>query len=311
MLKPIFIADETLDRIESTIAEDQGDSFRRYLREYIPLAEDVYRTGEDPFRSHLGASQLGRECAREVWYSWRWTTKPNFPGRIVRLFNRGHLEEPRFLAMLSAIGCEVWFADEKGEQFRIGGYRGHFGGGVDAVIRGIPELPGESILGEFKTHGEKSFEKLRNEGVRSSKFEHYVQMQKYMGKLGLAHGLYMAVNKNTDELYAEIIEYDSDVFNRMELRVVMLIDAKEPPGRISETPGWYKCKFCDHHSVCHSNAPPERNCRTCHYSMVGDGGSWWCGNAEAPRHQAGQPLSKAEQMAGCPLYELNRFFNMK
>lgn len=311
------IATQTLATIAAALERDQGASFRQHLRHLIPLAEDAYRGEEDPFRSHLGASIIGRECARELWYSFHWTTAPSFEGRILRLFNRGHLEEPRMVALLQMIGCTVWQFDEKGNQFRVAGYKGHFGGGMDGVILGIPELPDEPVLGEFKTHNDKSFQKLKGDGVRESKFEHYVQMQTYMGKNGFRWGLYMAVNKNDDELYAELIPFDQVTYDRFQERSVMIIDAVEPPTRINNSPGWYKCKFCDFSPVCHGAAQPDKNCRTCRWSTPVDGGKWICENpivlakAEAQGWEDPIELDKDAQLKGCEDYEQHPLIKAK
>ena len=62
---------------------------------------------EDGRRHHLGGSLIGRECLRELWYSFRWATNTRHSGRILRLFNRGHHEEPRLIEWLQQIGVEV------------------------------------------------------------------------------------------------------------------------------------------------------------------------------------------------------------
>jgi hypothetical protein len=299
----------TMQAISDAIEMDRGATFRRHLRTLIPLAEDVFREEEDSFRSHLGASIIGRECPREIWYSFRWAIKPVFGARIIRLFNRGHLEEPRMVALLLTIGCKVWQYDENGKQFRIGGYKGHFGGGMDAVVLGVPDLPGEPMLGEFKTHNDKSFQKLKEQGVRASKFEHFVQMQTYMGKNSFRWGLYLATNKNDDDLHGELVEFDQQIYTRFQEQAAAIIDAKEPPPRINNSPGWYKCKFCTFREVCHEAAPPEKNCRTCKWAAPVEGAQWICQNpinivdAEIQGWEEPITLTKESQLAACGYYE--------
>lgn len=62
---------------------------------------------EQDFREHLGASVIGDECHRKLWYQFRWVIKSDFDARMLRLFNRGHLEEERFIDYLRGIGCVV------------------------------------------------------------------------------------------------------------------------------------------------------------------------------------------------------------
>lgn len=304
----IYLASETLKLIDETIAGDQGASFRGWLGKVIPFMDDAYRTDDFPFRSHMGASLIGNECARAIWYGFRWATRPHFDGRLLRLFNRGHLEEARFIAMLLMIGVQVYQQDENGKQFRISDAGGHFGGSGDGVAIGIPDLPeGTAALLEFKTSSTKYFAKLKKDGVRAAKFEHYVQMQTYMRKMGLPAALYMCVNKDNDELYGEIVMFDAKVADEFINRGVRLVFMDEAPTRISESPGWFECKWCDHRSVCHMDKAPEQNCRTCKHSVVVEDGTWRCtvGGEEGliGGEQYGDPLSKEQQFNGCGNYE--------
>lgn len=58
-------------------------------------------------RNHLGASELGEQCWRKLYYKFRWFKKPSFDGRMLRLFNVGHTAEPRFISYLRGIGFEI------------------------------------------------------------------------------------------------------------------------------------------------------------------------------------------------------------
>jgi len=316
------IAYKTLAAVEAAFQADQGARYRGILRELMPLAEDAYNDKEEDFRNHLGASLIGSECDREIWYSWHWAIKPRFTGQELRLFNRGHLEEPRMLALMKMLGIEIWFQDANGKQFRIHGYRGHYGGGMDGVVRGIPELPNIAILGEFKTHNLKSFTALAGapktwrlhledptknpflgQGVKTSKWSHYVQMQEYMAYNNLTHALYCAVCKDTDDVYMEVVEYDGFAHRRTEARVISIVDSPKPPVKINDSPAYFYCKhMCDYVGVCHKKEVPERNCRTCVHVSVADGGKWVC-------ERFNEELSPLEQRAGCDFYLLLPSFN--
>lgn len=71
---------------------------------------------EDGRRRHLGGSFIGRDCKRELWYVFRWATDVKFKGRMLRLFNRGHKEEFRFVEWLRMIGVEVQEYDNEGQR---------------------------------------------------------------------------------------------------------------------------------------------------------------------------------------------------
>lgn len=273
----MLLATKTLQAIEEGFQKDQGATFRGFLGQMMPMAADAYSTKNEDWRPHLGASLIGRKCSRELWYNFHWTTRTRFDGRMLRLFNRGHLEEPRFVAMFLMIGCKVWQVDANGKQFRVTGHRGHFQGSMDAVVVGIPDLPGIPVLAEFKTHGEKSFDKLVANGVLSAKWEHFIQMQIYMGKNSLTWAIYGAVNKNTDAIHLELVQFDPVQYQKYLDRSAYIIDSRIAPSRLSESPAWFECKFCDQLAVCHKGATPAVTCRSCSYSTVLDDGKWGCG----------------------------------
>lgn len=84
---------------------------KRILEE---IDEYCVRTYDGGHRSHLGASLIGRECKRYLWYVFRWCLHEKTTGRQQRLFNRGHREEARFVEWLEGIGFKVWFENYEG-----------------------------------------------------------------------------------------------------------------------------------------------------------------------------------------------------
>lgn len=333
----ITLALKTLKAFEDEVARDQGGRFRQFEAKVLPHLGDAYRAEEEGFRSHLGASFIGRECERMLWYNFRWVSKVKFSGRMQRLFNRGHLEEGRMIALLLTIGAEVYQQDENGKQFRISYFGGHYGGSGDGVVLNIPDVPaGMPVVGEYKTHNDKSFKKLAGTnwddfhesiingkmdvhftgvGVKEAKPEHWVQMQAYMRKMGIATALYLAVNKNDDHIYAELVYLDSAVADSYVERASRVIPIHVPPPMINKSLGWYGCKFCDYKPVCKQGYEPARNCRTCQFSEPNmETGTWTCENKDrqmqmlfGPKPGVSEPgetftLTKERQLTGCDLY---------
>ena len=155
------------------------------LTQYIPEQSKTVaaifahhkKTGDaEPVRGYLGASIIGHHCERYLWYCFRQCCKPDFSGRMYRLFETGDLEEPRFIRELRAIGCTVHDTDENGEQFEVSAFGGHFSGHMDGCALGIPEAPKTWHVLEFKTHNAKSFRGLVKKGVKESKPQHYAQI---------------------------------------------------------------------------------------------------------------------------------------
>lgn len=229
------------------------------------------------FRNHLGASLIGRECSRELWYTFRWALKIKFNARILRLFARGHLEEDRFIFYLREAGIKVWTRDANGAQFRMKACNGHFGGSMDGVGKGFPEVPDLPVLLEFKTHNDKSFNKLVKEGLKAAKPEHETQCQCYMGGNNLKFAAYYAVNKNTDEWHTELVPFEENMYKLYISRADYIINQPYPPDRAFSSRADYRCKFCNYQTLCWlRGTEPAINCRTCKHSVPYPEGKWWC-----------------------------------
>ena len=249
----------------------------------------------DSRRSHLGASQIGHPCERQLWYGFRWAKQMKHRGQLLRLFQTGHLEEPRMINDLRAAGVQVLDVDPStGRQWGARAADGHFGGSADGAGLGIPEAPRTWHLLEFKTHGQKSFKDLEKKGsVELSKPEHAAQMQIYMHLLGLKRALYLAKNKNTDELYSERIKYDKAEAERLLLKAERIIKSEQPPERAFSA-DYYLCKWCDYKEQCHEGEFSERNCRTCLHSTPINDGQWSCGESKDP-----WVIPESTQRVGC------------
>lgn len=229
-------------------------------------------------RAHLGASLIGRECHRALWYTFRWATRHHHSGRLLRLFDRGQQEESRFNADLRRIGCTVYEVDpQTGQQFTFSDIGGHFGGSMDSSVLGIPEAAKSWHVCEMKTHGDKSFKDLVANKVEKSKPEHAAQMQCYMGWSGMERALYLSVNKNDDTLYTERLRFDADRFKQLLEKAKTIITRSDPLERMNDDPQtFYKCKWCDYQSLCTNEALPQVTCRTCaHATPELDGDARW------------------------------------
>jgi len=139
-------------------------------------------------------------------------------------------------------------------------------------------------------------------------------MQMYMGLSGdkwgskyrIERALYMAVNKNNDDLYCERIRFDKEYYEAMLKRAGEIIFTdKAPEGLPNASPSWYECKFCDYYSLCHEQKFPEVNCRTCAFSTPSEyGGKWLCTN-QWHENDTNVVLSEADQKKGCGNHLIN------
>jgi hypothetical protein len=261
----------------------------------------IYQAYEDRAESWEGrtisVSTLAHECQRKLFYDFRWVSpQEKINGRTHRIFETGNIEEERWIENLRMIGCEVWDRDDTtGRQITVTACGGHVKGKLDSEILGLPEAPKTIHVGEIKSHNAKSFKLLLKDGVRIAKPEHFGQIQTYMHLRGRERGIYLAVCKDTDELYAERLHLDSVYVLRLLANAQRIIDASEPPPRLHEDPDAkmaFACQWCRHKPHCHERAWPRINCRTCLYSTPESGGTWSCSRFS-------KPLSHDEQQAGC------------
>lgn len=253
---------------------------RQMLAAKISQAIDDYcvKTYSEPFRKHLGASVIGDECSRKLYYMFRWFKAVQKSPREYRLFNRGNLEELRFVDYLRGIGMQVWVKDDNNRQFVISDIGNHFGGSTDGVSR-LPDTYNilEPLLCEFKTKGTGSgFDKLKKNGIKVEAHQHFVQMSVYGFKLNIKYGLYMVANKNDDELYIEIVELDHRLALSSIGKAAEIINAKQIPTRISENAATIECRMCDFSGICHRNERASINCRSCKFSVPLDAAEWGC-----------------------------------
>jgi hypothetical protein len=223
-------------------------------------------------RSHLGASQLGHPCERWLWLNFRWVIEQKFPGRILRLFRRGHNEEASIISDLRAIGIDV-----RGSQTRVS-FGSHVSGSADAIAAsGVPESPNKPHVLEFKTSSKKMFDSLIKDGVEKSKPEHFIQMQVYMLGLGIDRALYLAICKDDDRIHTERIRLDKDLATKyVERGQRIALDDRMPPP-LSTDESWYQCRFCPAHGFCHKQELPQKfSCRTCAHSTPKEDDTWRC-----------------------------------
>jgi len=231
---------------------------------------------QDQHRSHLGASVIGHDCWRYSWYAFRWIKSEIFSGRMLRLFQRGHDEESKCIANLRGIGFEVWNAQVGGDQFRIVGAKGHYGGSTDSVA-GSPykDFP-EKLICEFKTHNSKSLTNLHHKKLMVSKPRHYAQMCNYGKAFGIKYGLYYAVGKNDDDIYIEVVELDWTLADDLYKKAEDIIFSPHPPPKLAMQADYYECKICPFKGPCHHNTDIDRNCRSCIHAHPIEEAQWGC-----------------------------------
>ena len=253
---------------------------RKALANKIKADIDNYcaTTYDSGHREHLGASLIGHPCSRYLFNTFRWVKHTKHSGRLQRLFNRGHREEARFIEWLRGIGFTVEDLTPEGNQQRITAVMGHFGGSLDGQANApINYDIADKFLLEFKTSGTGSgFEKLKTEGVKKVKPQHYAQMCIYGKNHQLHFAIYCCINKNDDDLHVEVVALDWALADQLETKAEDIIRATVPPEKFAFSEAVFECKYCDFVGICHRGEQVEKNCRSCINSVAIDNGKWYC-----------------------------------
>lgn len=273
----------------------------------MPTVDAIYAAREreaaerPPYRSWgINASCLGTECDRALWYALRWATdeKPA-PGLRLRIFERGEMEESRVIADLRRAGLDVLAENpDTGRQFRFELAGGLVRGKADGRCAGVIEAPKAEHVIEIKTLKAADWRAIRKHGLRKAKPEHWHQLHAGMAGLGVARGLYIGVNRDTEELLTERLHLDAEEAARQVARVESIAADHTGPQRINDAADAFPCRFCDHAPVCHGGAMPLRNCRTClHFTFIA-GPAGHCARFDVPL----SPRAQQEDGPKCPAH---------
>lgn len=277
------------------------------------LVELIYKErelrAEQKRSNRVGPSSAGTQCLRSLWYKFRWADDfQPADGRLLRLFESGDLAEGRFVEELRWLGAEVHDKDpdDPTGQIRIEREDGHCVGYLDGIAFDVPHSNSECVVVEFKTSAQTKWKELNRKGVQDAQPTHYAQMQIYMDAVCAPEALYLSVNKNTDEIYAEFVPLVPGAVDELHSRIEIAIHATEAPERISKNPDFFVCKMCPARAVCHEGAVPPASCRTCKHStpMSCEGekaNHFWCELRE-------KKLLLKDQQLGCEHWTLSPAF---
>jgi hypothetical protein len=219
-----------------------------------------------PTRQYIGASQLGKPCARSIQYDYTQTPRDEpYPARILRIFEIGHTLEQTTRQWLQKAGFEIETHDVYGEAYGFSVAEGQIQGHVDGIIRQVPEelKPLEiavPALWECKTMNAKSWKETVEKGVKASKPVYAVQIALYQAYMeesipGLSQNpaLFTALNKDTAELYHEWVDFDGGLAQEASDKAVNIIRAtriKEILPRSADDPDTFICRYCDWKNTC-------------------------------------------------------------
>lgn len=253
-----------------------------------------------PYR--LPMSDIGHDCARRIWSTFRWLSPTRAMNAIARkAVERGNEEEKRIIGDLRAAGLNVVDRGGDGRQFPVEACDGHMFGRIDGGANdpaGRYMRPEDWVLVEAKSVNSSTFKRLGKLGVAAANPRHHAQIQIYMFRAGFKSALYIARCANTSVDHLEHIQLDESLARRLVAKGDRIIYESIAPPPISIDPTYFACQTCPHQSACHGREYPERNCRTCRHSEARRGGSWWCRLKKIE-------LTEGAQRSGCQDHRYN------
>ena len=241
---------------------------RPTLTENISLLIDKALTQESEQqtpRDYLGASRLGTSCNRQLQFEYTNAAKDegqNFTGKILRIFQAGHVFEDLAIKWLRDAGFELVTNKKDGGQFGFSVADGKIKGHIDGVVTSAPNnlklsLP---MLWECKSMNNKSFKEMVKKGLVISKPVYASQIAIYQAYMessieGISKNpaLFTAINKDTAELYFELIPFDQNLAQKMSDKAVNILRATEVHEllpKISSDPAYFECRFCPWSNRC-------------------------------------------------------------
>jgi hypothetical protein len=205
-------------------------------------------------RNYLGASIIGGDCLRQIQMQYM-KCEMNFTAQNLRTFAIGNCLEDLIAEWMILAGFDLRTGNENGEQFGFSIADGKIAGHVDGIIYDGPDFCKYPCVFECKTMSNKSWNDTQKRGVLVSKPIYFAQIQLYMAYMNLDQNpcLFTALNKDTSELYHELIPFDAEAAQRYSDRAVQIIKASENNELlpcVSSDPGFYRCKICGFRSEC-------------------------------------------------------------
>lgn len=221
----------------------------------------VARNHKQPVRAYLGGSRVGEPCARRLLYEYAHVPVDegkDFDGRILRVFDAGHKFEDLSIQWFRLAGFDLRTNKRDGTQFGFSVAGGKLRGHIDGVIVGGPDVGvAWPALWEHKALNAKSWSDLVKHGLQISKPVYFGQTQLYMAYMELAVALFTALNKDTEELYHEIVPFDAAEAQRLSDKAVAVIRAAESGEllpRIAARADFYLCRMCPYAERCWRDA---------------------------------------------------------
>jgi hypothetical protein len=214
------------------------------INKLTKLIEKSQAKSVDEIRNYIGASGIGSDCLRQIWYQYQGVEGESVPARTKRIWAVGKRLEGLILDWLEDAGIEIarTWCDLKADGMP------YFQGHVDAVW--IKKGIAFAII-EVKTAKAASFGVFVKKGAKVWNPQYYAQIQSYMGMSGVFSTYILVLNKDNSDLSDELVKFDPVFYEGLKQKAYMIHRATVEPPRIHGSPMYFKCKMCKFNKVCH------------------------------------------------------------
>tara|TARA_R100000935_G_C2839593_1_gene170204 strand:- start:2776 stop:3600 length:825 start_codon:yes stop_codon:yes gene_type:complete len=211
-----------------------------------------------PKRNYIGASSIGEECSRKIQYRFmNYPSDPEkeFTAKTLRIFQFGHEIEDYAAKWLRDAEFDLKTEDKSGKQFGFAIADDQIKGHIDGVLVSGPVPMKYPALWENKSANDRKFKEFVKHGVAKTNKVYATQIALYQAYMDLAENdcLFTVVNKNTSEIYYELVPFDKKLAQEASDKAVDIltsIKANDILPRIAQSRDFFLCKFCEYQNSC-------------------------------------------------------------
>ena len=209
-------------------------------------------------RKYIGASSIGDECQRKIQYRYlNYPVDPDkeFTARTLRIFQFGHEIEDYAAKWLRDAKFDLRTEDTDGKQFGFSIADDQIKGHIDGVICDGSVSMNYPFLWENKSANDRKFKEFVKVGVAKANKVYATQIALYQAYMDLEENpcLFTVVNKNTSEIYYELVPFDKHLAQSASdkaVNILAAIKSGETLPRIAQSKDFFLCRFCDFQNTC-------------------------------------------------------------
>lgn len=221
------------------------------IKEQIELRQDNRN------RNYIGASSIGDECSRKIWYQYNNYPKKPMGWLVLCAIEDGHHTEKVMVERYRMLDGIDLYADDGTGQFGYD-YEGWFKGHVDGMIKGLIEAPNTWHVFEVKAKKEEFFNKLKKcietygekEALKNWDYLYYCQAVLYMHFMDVTRHCMVVATAGGRDFIQLRTEANPKLAKALITKGKRIKDAKDPPER-AYSKNNYQCKWCPFYEECY------------------------------------------------------------